>query len=575
MRVPRPRTVPSGKLSRRPTAVLMLLVGTIAVGCADAKRASSDGTFAPAGQVVAKSAEAPDRPVVVGMAPRGIDALPKSPAPLMGQPGVPPAGPGATGQPDAGGNTESYDRVDDNPFHLAGQTPLSTFSLDVDTASYSNVRRFLTHNQLPPKDAVRIEEMVNYFPYDYPQPKKGPFCVQTELAACPWNPEHRLLRIGLKGRDVPADKRPPSNLVFLIDVSGSMRPDNRLPLVKRGLRLLIDQLTENDRVAMVVYAGGQGLALPSTPGTDKGALLSALDRLEAGGSTNGGAGIRLAYDVAVGHFVKGGTNRVILCTDGDFNVGVTSQGELTRLIEDKAKSGVFLTVLGFGMGNYKDATLEKLADRGNGNYAYIDSLAEARKVLVEQMAGTLLTIAKDVKVQVEFNPARVAAYRLVGYENRLLRAQDFNDDKKDAGEIGAGHTVTALYEVVPAGKSVPVPGVDPLKYQQPRQPAEAAKSKELLTVKLRHKEPDGDTSKLLEVPVEDAEVKSVPTEDFRFAASVAAFGMLLRGSPHKGVATYAGVLELAQESKGRDPQGYRAEFCELVRKAAALTQERQ
>jgi Ca-activated chloride channel family protein len=470
-------------------------------------------------------------------------------------------------------DAEAFNRILDNPFIRVQNEPLSTFSIDVDTASYALVRRFLDQGQRPPKDAVRIEELVNYFSYRYPQPEgDDPFSINVELARCPWTPEHRLARIGLKGKEISADKRPPSNLVFLIDVSGSMQDENKLPLLKSAFKLLVDKLGENDRVAIVVYANAEGLVLPSTSCSHKQELLSALDQLQAGGSTNGGSGIKLAYETAVRHFVKGGTNRVILATDGDFNVGVTSDGDLERLIEEKAKSNVFLSVLGFGMGNFKDAKMEKLADKGNGNYAYIDTLQEARKVLVEQMSGTLLTIAKDVKIQVEFNPARVGAYRLIGYEDRLLRNEDFNDDKKDAGEIGAGHTVTALYELVPPGKEGSVPAVDSLKYQKPAAAAAAAEaSKESLTVKLRFKPPEGDTSKLIERGVVDEGHDFVQASgDFKFAAAVAEFGMQLRDSPYKGRLTLGGVLELADESKGEDTYGYRKEFLELVRKAQAI-----
>ena len=474
-------------------------------------------------------------------------------------------------------NTEAYDRVVDNPFLRATQNPLSTFSIDVDTAAYANLRRFLSSGALPPKDSVRIEEMVNYFAYSYTGPKNSdPFSTQVEVASAPWKPEHRLVKVGLKGRDIAQDKRPPSNLVFLIDVSGSMQPPNRLPLIKRALPLLVEKLTENDRVAIVVYAGASGLVLPSTSCDHKAKILAALENLEAGGSTNGASGIQLAYDTAIANFIKGGTNRVILATDGDFNVGVTNQGELTRLIEEKAKSGVFLSVLGFGMGNYKDSTLEKLADKGNGNYAYVDSLQEARKVLVEEMGGTLITIAKDVKIQVEFNPALVGAYRLIGYENRILRAEDFNDDTKDAGEIGAGHTVTALYEVVPAGKEDALPSVDALKYQKPVEAARESKSGELLTLKLRYKEPDGTTSKLIQVPVSDRGTNwAQASRDFKFASAVAALGMILRDSPYKGNATLSGVLDLAETGKGEDKQGYRTEFIELVGTARGLVEGRK
>ena len=472
-------------------------------------------------------------------------------------------------------NTEAYDRIEDNQFLQATQNPLSTFSIDVDTASYAVVRRFLQGGTLPPKDAVRIEEMLNYFSYNYPVPsEEGPFSASVEVAQAPWALEHRLVRIGLKGQELGMEQRPSSNLVFLLDVSGSMQPANKLPLLKNAMRLLVDRLGENDRVAIVVYAGASGLVLPSTSSDQKGEILAALENLRAGGSTNGGSGIRLAYQTAVSNFITGGVNRVILATDGDFNVGTTNQGDLTRLIEDNAKSGVFLTVLGFGMGNYKDSTLEKLADMGNGNYAYIDTINEARKVLVDEINSTLVTIAKDVKIQIEFNPLQVSAYRLIGYENRLLRKEDFNDDTKDAGEIGAGHTVTALYEIVPAGKGLQIPGVDPLKYQTPMDTTDVAQSGELLTLKLRYKQPDGETSRLLEFPVRDGgKAYSQASQDFKFAAAVASFGMILRQSPYQGNGTLAAVLELAQEGKGSDPHGYRGEFLELVKQARALTSE--
>ena len=469
-------------------------------------------------------------------------------------------------------NTEAYDRIEDNRFLEVSQNPLSTFSIDVDTASYANVRRFLQRGTLPPKDAVRIEEMLNYFSYNYPVPSgEGPFSASVEVAQAPWALEHRLVRIGLKGKEVEMENRPSSNLVFLLDVSGSMQPSNKLPLLKKAMRLLVDRLGEKDRVAIVVYAGASGLVLPSTSSDQKERILAALENLEAGGSTNGGSGIRLAYQTAVSHFISGGINRVILATDGDFNVGTTNQGDLTRLIEENAKSGVFLSVLGFGMGNYKDSTLEKLADKGNGNYAYIDNINEARKVLVDEINSTLITIAKDVKIQIEFNPLQVSAYRLIGYENRLLRQEDFNDDTKDAGEIGAGHTVTALYEIVPAGRGLQIPGVDPLKYQTPMGTTEVAQSGELLTLKLRYKQPDGETSRLLEFPVRDGnQAYSQASQDFKFAAAVASFGMILRESPYQGNGTLAGVLELAEEGKGSDPHGYRGEFLELVKQARVL-----
>ena len=469
-------------------------------------------------------------------------------------------------------STAGYDHFEENPFLPATTNPLSTFSLDVDTASYANVRRLLNSGAKPPKGAVRIEEMVNYFAYDYPKPQPNePFSIKLDLAGCPWQPDHQLVRIGLKAREIADDQRGASNLVFLLDVSGSMQPAERLPLIKQSMRLLVDRLTENDRVAIVVYAGGTGVALPSTTGNRKEEIFRALEDLQAGGSTNGAAGIELAYKIAAENFIKGGVNRVILATDGDFNVGITSQDELVRLAEEKAKSGVFLSVLGVGTDNLKDSTMQKLADRGNGNYAYLDSLDEARKVLIRQMNGTLVTIAKDVKVQVEFNPARVASYRLLGYEKRMLRKEDFNNDKIDAGEIGAGHTVTALYEIVPAGARADLP-VDPLKYQTGATAPERANSDELLTVKLRYKEPEGEKSALLERSLGDdapAEFASAPA-DFRFAAAVAEFGMILRDSPHKGNGTLGAVAEWAMEAKGRDEAGYRAGFIELVRKAQAM-----
>ena len=481
-------------------------------------------------------------------------------------------------EPSGDFNTATYDHIGENPFLDAKGNPLSTFSIDVDTASYSNVRRFINEGSLPPKDAVRVEELINYFTYDYPQPSDGrPFAVHLDVTSCPWETLHRLVRIGLKGKEIATDKRGPSNLVFLLDVSGSMTPPERLPLVKQAMRLLVEKLTENDRVAIVVYAGASGLALPSTTGDHKEQILEALENLQAGGSTNGAEGIQLAYKIAADNFIKGGVNRVILATDGDFNVGVTSQGDLVRLIEEKAKSGVFLSVLGVGTDNLKYSTMQKLADKGNGNYAYLDSLDEARKVLVQQMNGTLVTIAKDVKVQVEFNPARVASYRLIGYEKRMLRKEDFNNDKVDAGEIGAGHTVTALYEVVPVGAVVnpaaSVPTVDPLKYSSNERStsAQSPASSEMLTVKLRYKKPDGDQSELIERAVTDTPGDfENATADLKFAAAVAAFGMILRDSEYKGNGTFATVLEWAQEGKGTDANGYRAGFIDLVRKAQAL-----
>lgn len=488
------------------------------------------------------------------------------------------------------GNTEAYAFHRDSDFQKVADNPLSTFSADVDTASYANVRRFIMAGKRPPVDAVRIEELVNYFPYSYTAPGAGaekemglaggkpraPFAAQLEVASAPWAPEHRLVRIGLKGREVSDAARPAANLVFLIDVSGSMNEPNKLPLVKQSLRLLVDKLRPDDHVAIVVYAGASGLALPSTAASHKTEILEEIDRLEAGGTTNGALGIQLAYDIAKANFVQGGVNRVILATDGDFNVGVSSEGELVRLIEEKAKSGVFLSVLGFGTGNVKDTTMEQLADKGNGNYAYIDTLAEARKTLVEQVGGTLVTIAKDVKLQVEFNPALVQAYRLIGYENRLLAKEDFNNDKVDAGEIGSGHTVTALYEIVPMGEKMKeTPGVDSLKYQATKAVAVGDErvpvSKELLTVKIRYKEPAGDVSSNLEFPLFDRGAQfAEASSDFKFASAVAAFGMVLRDSPNKGSTTLVEVEAWGRAGLGNDVGGYRNEFLGLVGRSKTL-----
>ncbi len=462
-------------------------------------------------------------------------------------------------------NTEEYDRIVENPFLSVVANPLSTFSIDVDRASYSNARRFINEGSRPPVDAVRVEEFVNYFPYEYPEPSgEHPFSITTEVAPAPWRPEHRIIRIGLKGRSSGVADLPPSNLVFLMDVSGSMSSPDKLPLLKAAFRLLVNELRAEDHVAMVVYAGAAGLVLPSTPGDRKSEMLDALEALEAGGSTAGGAGIRLAYDVARENHIPGGNNRVILATDGDFNVGTSSDAELVRLIEEKREQGTFLTILGFGTGNLKDAKMEQLADHGNGNFAYIDNLMEARKVLVTEMGGTLLTIAKDVKIQVEFNPSLVGAYRLIGYENRLLRAEDFSDDTKDAGELGAGHTVTALYEVIPVGvdTDVTIRGVDSLRYRSAGDILPWAGSSELGFVKLRYKDPEGEASRLIEhVVVDEAEAAS---RDFQFAAAVAGFGMLLRDSEYCGSWTLADVLRTARPAVGADPHGYRAEFVRLV-----------
>jgi Ca-activated chloride channel family protein len=463
-------------------------------------------------------------------------------------------------------NTEAYASVRENDFVRVADAPLSTFSADVDTASYSNVRRFLSDGQLPPPDAVRVEELVNYFRYAYPEPAAAaPFATYTEVGPCPWNPAARLVHIGLRAKDVRESAVPPRNLVFLVDVSGSMQDENKLPLLKRGLGMLAERLRPQDHVAIVVYAGSSGVAL--APTSDRAEVMAALQRLEAGGSTNGAEGIELAYRVAASHFDPRGINRVILATDGDFNVGVTSEGALSRLIEDKRKTGVYLTVLGFGSGNLQDARMEQLADKGNGNYAYIDTLAEAQKVLVREAGSTLVTVAKDVKLQIEWNPAQVASYRLVGYENRALQARDFNDDTKDAGELGAGHTVTALYEVLPRGAAAPSSEVDPLRYQRERAPSDEAASNELLTLKVRYKLPQSERSELYtRVLSADPDAREA-SASFRFSAAVAGFAQLLRHSPHVRGLSVSRVRELAASGAGADAHGDRAEFVELLKTA--------
>lgn len=468
--------------------------------------------------------------------------------------------------PNADFNTEEYSNISENQFHRTGTDPLSTFSIDVDAASYSNIRRYLNEGQLPPAGAVRTEEIINYFKYNYPQPTNGePFSINTEVADCPWNANHKIALIGLQGKKIPTEKLPPSNLTFLIDVSGSMSDENKLPLVKKSMKMLTDQLREQDMVSIVVYAGNAGLVLPPTSGSKKTTIKDAIDALESGGSTAGGAGIQLAYKVAQENFTKNGNNRVILCTDGDFNVGESSDDALVRLIEKEREKGIFLTVLGYGMGNYKDSKMQQLADKGNGNHAYIDGENEAKKVLVNEFGGTLFTIAKDVKLQLEFNPTTVAGYRLIGYENRMLNKEDFNDDKKDAGELGSGHTVTALYEIIPIGvESAFLKDVDKLKYQKEKLTANAS-GNDLFTVKFRYKEPDGDKSKLLEkVVINHAVAFGQASENLRFACSAAAFGMLLRNSEFITGYDYAKLKNIAQLSLGKDSEGYRKEFIGLI-----------
>jgi Ca-activated chloride channel homolog len=469
-------------------------------------------------------------------------------------------------------NTESYSKVQETGFRDAMINPLSTFSIDVDNAAYSNVRRFINGGQLPPLDAVRVEEMLNYFKYSYPQPaQRNPYAIYTELSQCPWNPQTQLLHVGLQGMNMEKSSLPFSNLVFLIDVSGSMLAANKLPLAQTAMKMLVEELRPQDRVALVVYASRTQVVLESTPAANKQKIISAIDGLTSGGSTAGGQGLRMAYEVAGKNFIEGGNNRIILCTDGDFNVGESSNASMERLVEDERKKGVFITVLGFGMGNYKDDRLEIIANKGNGNYGYIDNIQEARKMLVGEFAGTLFTIAKDVKLQIEFNPARVKAYRLIGYENRRLNNEDFNNDAKDAGEMGAGHSVTALYEIIPAGSEMSFPGIDALRYQSDPAPVRVNNSAELLTIKTRYKKPDGDESIYFDEPVPGRLLPLNRTsEDFRFAAAVAEFGLLLLDSPYKENASFENVLKLASEGKGRDEDGYRAEFINLVRTAQNL-----
>jgi Ca-activated chloride channel family protein len=462
-------------------------------------------------------------------------------------------------------NRENYSSITSNSFKNSTDDPLSTLSIDVDTASYVHMRRYLEQSsQFPPKDAIRIEEMINYFSYDYPQPQGDvPFSVTTEISTAPWNKNHQLVHIGIQGKAIDLSEAPASNLVFLIDTSGSMSGD--LPLVQQSLNMLVENLREQDTISIVAYAGSAGLVLPATSGYDKQRIKKAINRLQSGGSTAGGAGINLAYKMAKQNFIHSGNNRVIIATDGDFNVGVSSEGELVRLIESKREDHIFLSVLGFGYGNYQDAQMEQLADKGNGNYSYIDGLLEAKKVLVKEMGGTLFAIAKDVKIQVEFNPDKVKSYRLIGYENRSLNKEDFNDDKKDAGELGAGHTVTALYEIIPADSEESTGSVDALKYQQTSVTTTAKSSDEVMTVKLRYKEPTGDTSQLIVMPVLDEQVTfKESSNNFRFSSAVAAFGMLLRDSEFKGDITSEAIQEIARESKGLDREGYRAEFIRLV-----------
>ena len=552
-----------------PDSAGSLVIRVRALGYSAAARSVTVGDTVTVDVALAAAATALEEIVVTGAtaAERGA-AMSQSRVLLRGSVGGVPGTVGLRRDP---GNTEEYARIEDNRFLPVASSPLSTFSVDVDRASYTNVRRFINQGALPPKDAVRIEELINYFAYGYPEPQRDrPVSITTDVGAAPWNNAHRVVRIGLQTRRIRTQSLPPNNLVFLIDVSGSMTPPEKLPLVKQAFRLLVNELREQDRVALVVYAGNAGLVLPSTPASDKERILDAIERLEAGGSTAGGAGIRLAYDVAKRNFMAEGNNRVIWATDGDFNVGVSSTSELVRFVEERRGEGTALTVLGFGMGNLKDGRLEQLADKGNGNYAYVDDLMEARKVFVQEMGATLLTVAKDVKLQVEFNPTVVQAYRLIGYENRLLRNEDFADDSKDAGEIGAGHSVTALYEIIPVGvqSDVAIGSVAPLRYQEASRPRRQSRGDELLFVNVRYKRPSDSTSRLMQHVVRDS--RSGASPDFRFALAVAGYGMLLRDSEYKGTLAYDDVMALARESAGddRDRQGF-VTLVEATKRVAA------
>jgi len=472
-------------------------------------------------------------------------------------------------------NTDEYSYIDENNFKDAIKNPLSTFSIDVDAASYSNTRRFLMEGRLPPKDAVRVEEFINYFDYDYPVSETDlPFKIFTEYSECPWNEDNYLVHIGIKGKELIKDENIPSSLTFLIDVSGSMTPENKLPLLKKAFKMLVGQLNNDDKIAIVVYAGAAGLFLPTTYGSEKAKILGAIEQLQAGGSTAGGEGIILAYKIAKENFIEDGNNRVILATDGDFNIGITNTGELVRFLNEKKKDGIFLTVLGFGEENIKDSRLEELADKGNGHYAYIDNMLEAKKVLVDEIGATLFTIAKDVKIQVEFNPAKIKSYRLVGYENKLLNDEDFEDDKKDAGEIGAGHTVTALYEIVTLENIEDLAGDFKLKYQEKVIKKSAVETEEILTVSIRYKKPDEDVSKLMSAVITGKPVSFKKTSDnFKFSAAVAQLGMLLRDSEFIGNADFDKTKELAKNSLGEDKYGYRAEFLRLLDLASGLNRQ--
>lgn len=469
-------------------------------------------------------------------------------------------------------NTEEYDLIKENEFKGVKDNPLSTFSIDVDTASYSNVRRFINNSQVPPKDAVRIEEMINYFRYSYPQPDgEHPFSISTEISEAPWNKNNRLLLVGIQGKSLNYNDLKPCNFVFLVDSSGSMSDPNKLPLLKKSLALMLKGLNRNDRIAIVAYAGAAGVVLPSTPASESDTILDALDSLNAGGSTAGGAGIILAYKIAKENLIREGNNRVILCTDGDFNVGASSTSEMVRMIEEKRKDDIYLTICGFGMGNYKDGRMEQISNAGNGNYFYIDNIKESEKVFVKELRANMFTIAKDVKIQIEFNPLKVKSYRLIGYENRMLAKEDFDNDLKDAGELGAGHTVTALYEIVPAAGGGADDNSIKLRYQENKVKKEAAAGNEIMVLKMRYKPVKENKSKLIVKTVIDENIKFDKTsENFRFASAVAGFGMLLRDSKFKNDLTAKDVLKIAKEAGSRDEEGYRSEFVELVEKYILL-----
>ena len=580
------------KFLKRLLAALLLLIFIACNGPSGSDKQHNDSTriaLSDLKQVESKQAPQPpssdhaDLKVndVTLFSPPTPDNLEKQKIGTITQDGVKDEGivapPGEGELKDGDYNREGYANIIENKFLAATQNPLSTFSIDVDEASYTNVRRFIQSGELPPAGAVRIEEMINYFDYDYAQPvNDDPFNVNTEISDCPWNNQHRLVHIGLQGKNIPLENLPPANLVFLIDVSGSMEDYNKLPLVKASLNMLVTQLRDEDKVAIVVYAGNAGLVLPSTSGSEKTKIREAIDNLEAGGSTAGGDGIKLAYKIARKNFNNAANNRVVLATDGDFNVGLSSDDELVRLIEKERESKVFLSVLGYGMGNYQDSKMQQLADKGNGNHYYIDNINEARKVLVSEFGGTLFAIAKDVKIQIEFNPNKVQTYRLIGYENRILAAEDFNDDKKDAGELGSGHTVTALYEIIPVGvKSEFIKTVDPLKYQATKVSAVSiANDNEIMTIKLRYKKPREDESKLISQPVIETNLAlDKASDNFRFSAAVASFGMLLRNSEYKEQSSYQQVLNLAKSSKGKDDNGYRHEFIKLVETAIEISKQ--